>query len=567
MKTFSCIAFATIVAIINYSCSDQHSKRESNATTDSSAVAAGEKAFAANCSSCHNFRSDGIGPQLGGITAQVSDSWISRFIKNPQGAINSGDSIAVDLFKKFHAVMPSFAALQDSQLNNIIAFLHTKKAHKTFAENKDMKPVSNPIPDTIRMSAIKMDLEPFMLMPPTSKERPFTRINKMITQDHVNYVLDIRGTLYALKDKKPVLFLEMSAQEPHFIENPGLGTGLGSFAFHPGFNQNGLFYTAHTEPPHTKKADFNLNDSIKSELQWVVTEWKAGKPGAIPFSGSHRELFRADMVAGMHGVQEITFNPLSKPGDEDYGLLYISVGDGACVEEGFPSLAHQRNKVWGTVLRIDPLAHNSANGKYGIPPKNPFANDPSKLGEIYALGFRNPNRISWTDTGLMLVSNIGQANIESVNIVHNGDDFAWPLREGPFVLDYEGDMKKIYELPANDSANHFQYPAIQYDHDDGSAVSGGFEYNGTAASLLKGKYIFGDIVSGKLFYADIKNLKDGVPATVHQFKVIFKNKETTLRQLCGDRRVDLRFAKDHRGEIYILTKADGMIYHLRNPQS
>jgi len=34
------------------------------------------------------------------------------------------------------------------------------------------------------------------------------------------------------------------------------------------------------------------------------------------------------MVSGIHGVQEITFNPLAKKGDEDYGLLYIGIGDG-----------------------------------------------------------------------------------------------------------------------------------------------------------------------------------------------------------------------------------------------
>nr|MBA4168167.1 PQQ-dependent sugar dehydrogenase [Chitinophagaceae bacterium] len=167
--------------------------------------------------------------------------------------------------------------------------------------------------------------------------------------------------------------------------------------------------------------------------------------------------------------------------------------------------------------------------------------------------------------GLMLVSNIGQANLESLYIVHKADDFGWPLREGPFMLDFEGDMSKIYALPANDSIFHFTYPAVQFDHDEGNAISGGFEYNGVKAKQLKGKYIFGDVVSGKLFFVEMKNLKDGSPSAIHQFKASVKGKVKSLRDICGDSRVDLRFAKDSHGEIYILTKADGMIYQLRDP--
>ena len=79
-------------------------------------------------------------------------------------------------------------------------------------------------------------------------------------------------------------------------------------------------------------------------LQWVLTEWKTENPGAATFSGTSRELFRVNMVTGIHGVQEITFNPLSKPGDEDYGMLYIGVGDGGSVENGYPFLAHSIEK-------------------------------------------------------------------------------------------------------------------------------------------------------------------------------------------------------------------------------
>ena len=161
--------------------------------------------------------------------------------------------------------------------------------------------------------------------------------------------------------------MDMAKLKPKFINEPGLATGFGSFAFHPDFAKNGLLYTTHTEAPNSGKADFTYADSIKVTLQWVLTEWKADDPNAPTFSGTSRELLRVNMVSGIHGVQEITFNPLAKPGDEDYGLLYIGIGDGGAVEEGYPFIAHSKEKIWGTIIRIDPAGRNSANGQYGIP--------------------------------------------------------------------------------------------------------------------------------------------------------------------------------------------------------
>ena len=55
-----------------------------------------------------------------------------------------------------------------------------------------------------------------------------------------------------------------------------------------------------------------------------------------------------------------------------------------------------------------------------------------------------------------------------------------------------------------------------YDHNDGQAVTGGFAYHGRIAAL-RGKFVFGDIVAGRLFVADLAAMKkadDGIPQTV-----------------------------------------------------
>jgi glucose/arabinose dehydrogenase len=301
-------------------------------------------------------------------------------------------------------------------------------------------------------------------------------------------------------------------------------------------------------------------------LQYVLTEWKTENPGAATFSGTPRELIRINMPHIIHGIQEIAFNPLAKPGDKDYGMLYVCVGDGGAVEKGYPFLTHSPEKILGTILRIDPTGNNSSNGKYGIPQDNPFAKSQhaDTLKEIYAIGFKNPHRITWSKAGDILVSNIGESYIESINLIEPGRDYGWPIREGTFLMDPYGDITKVYPLLANDSIYHITYPVAQYDHDGGwTAISGGFEYTGRAIPQLKSKFIFGDIASGRLFYIEMADVKQGKQATIKEWKFSLEGKQRTFKELTGnDQRVDMHFGKDAQGELYILTKPDGKVYKL-----
>lgn len=464
--------------------------------------------------------------------------------------------------------MPSFAALKDDELKSLVAFLSIQKEPVQQVSKGVGKEATNPIPEAIKTSNLVGGLQLITTIPASSdsSKLPLTRISKLDYHPTTKqlFVLDLRGKLYKLQDNQPLLYMNMAELRPKFINTPGLATGFGSFAFHPEFAKNGLLYTTHTEPPRTAKADFGYADSIKVTLQWVLTEWKADNPAAANFSGKGRELFRVNMVTGIHGVQEITFNPQSKPGAEDYGLLYIGVGEGGAVENGYPFIAHNPEHVWGTVLRIDPKGNNSNNKQYGIPKHNPFAENknPRILREIYAYGFRNPHRITWSSTGQMLVSNVGHGNIESLNLVAPGADYGWPIREGTFVVDPFGNLNKVYQLPANDNMYKITYPVAQFDHDEGKAISGGFEYTGTAITQLNGKFLFGDIPSGRLFYVDMADIKQGKQAPIKEWKMSLNGKQTSFKDLIGNGRIDLHFGKDANGELYLFTKADGKVYKL-----
>jgi mono/diheme cytochrome c family protein len=553
-----------LILLVNsfFSCQNHDSATSQKNSTDSLAIY-GQRIFNANCSSCHNFKQDGIGPRLAGIMRKDSVDWIKKFVRDPKAMIESGDVHAKNIQIKFHSIMPSFPALKEMEMDQLIAFL--QKQNETPVEKEDSLAIKNPVPKKIAASNIRVELRQWLKMPATSDKEPITRISKLIkSPDNKWFINDQRGILYKIINNQPAIYLDLRKLKPKFIGEPGLATGFGSFVFHPDFSNNGLFYTTHCESAHTKPADFSIPDSINQTLQWVITEWKTKDPFSPVFDGTNRELLRIDMVTGMHGVQEITFNPLARSGEEDYGLLYIGVGDGGCVESGYSYLTNHPDNIWGTIIRIDPKGNNSRNGQYGIPGKNPFSKKTDKniVKEIYAQGFRNPNHITWTDSGLMLATNIGQANIEALNIIVKGADYGWPKREGRFEMHPAGNINRIYNLPVNDSIYHITYPVAVFDHDEGNAIGGGFQYTATAIPALKGKFLFGDIPSGRLFYANVADLKIGRQAEVKEWFITKNGKGTTLRDLCGSDRADLRFAKDEKGEIYIFTKADGKIYRL-----
>ncbi len=570
-KGLNITARAYLLLMLFNSCNFGAGLDKNSISTDSAVIARGKVSFVQYCSSCHNFRQDGIGPQLGGLTNKVTVDWMRHFISDPKIILESGDVRARQLFEKYKVVMPSFSNLNDDEMNGIIAYINTQKNPDQLLSKRDGTELSDPIPEPISLSGLVVDLKLVTQMPASidSGKLPLTRITKLDSEPNTGciFILDLRGKLYRLQDNKPIVYMDMTKLKPNFINEPGLATGFGSFAFHPDFAKNGLLYTTHSENPNSGKADFEYDDSIKVAMQWVLNEWKTGNTSAATFSGRGREILRVNVVSVMHGIQEISFNPRSKPGDKDYGMLYLGVGDGGSVDEGYSFLAHNKKRVWGTILRIDPRGNNSANGKYGIPSDNPFAKDQDNqtLGEIYAYGFRNPHRITWAKSGEMLACNIGGGNIESVNLIMPGHDYGWPVREGTFVLDPYGDLNKVYPLPTNDSIYHITYPVAQYDHDGGwTAISGGFEYSGNTLPKLAGKFLFGDIASGRLFYVEMAEIKQGKLATIKEWRISLNGNQKTLKELCGTDRPDLHFGSDAKGELYILTKADGKVYKLES---
>ena len=566
-KLFIPTALLLVLTLLSSCMSEEPKKAEQNYLRGELPVQEGMVVFNQNCASCHNFNTTEIGPNLAGITEAMDKEWIKRFIQNPQQVIENGDERAVAQFEKFGVYMPSFNYLKENELENLLAFIHKfSEGEKKNTSNRTgalINPIETPIPD----SEFILSIEDFTTIPPSSDKAPDTRINTLralpTSEGERLFIADLRGKIYEITSESPVVYLDVKNQLEGFIDQPGLGSGLGSFAFHPDFENNGLLYTTHTEPSETKVADFAVPEGAKSRLQWVLSEWKSDSPNEQTYERKRRELVRVDMVSQIHGFQELTFNPNSKPNSPDYGLLYLGVGDGGAALAGYPELCGNSTHIWGSVLRIDPLGTNSKNGKYGIPKDNPFVGTVG-LGEIWCTGFRNPHRITWDISGSdkMFISNIGQHSVEEVNLGVKGAHYGWPFREGSFVFDVNANPEMVYRPSEQDLAADFVPPVIQYDHDEGNAVSGGFVYAGSQIPSLRNTYLFGDIPRGTLFSAPLSQIENGQQAKVEKVRLEINHNPSELIDIRPNERVDLRFGQNSSGEMFLFTKSNGKVYRI-----
>lgn len=459
----------------------------------------------------------------------------------------------------------------------LLGALIAASASSLVAQSTPLLP--DPIPDPVPMGDLVLDLETFVTVPQSNNRNPRARISIMrALPDGRLFVCDLRGRLYRITQGQSSIYLNIRTHFSDFIDSPGLGTGLHSFAFHPEFAENGKFYTVHSEPWNAASADFTGPElgPRSSGHQAVVVEWTASNPAANTFSGLNREIMRVDFPGTIHGMQEIAFNPNAETGHPDYGMLYILIGEGGSYLQGGWNNQARLDSPMGTVFRIDPLGGNSANGKYGIPSENPWydSSEPNVMREIYAKGFRNPHRISWDTAGNQhaYIGDIGERNIEEINLLESGLNYGFPHREGTFKLippDSPGpDSDEIYALPENDAEFGYTYPVIQYSHlpNSGNAIILAGVYRGSNLPELYGKMIFGDIVTGRMYYANADELQQGTVTQHRELRIRVNGVEGSLLAFVGANRADLRFGFDHEGELYVMSKIDGSIRKVTGAQ-
>jgi hypothetical protein len=361
---------------------------------------------------------------------------------------------------------------------------------------------------------------------------------------------------------------------PRFDNDTGFAGGLNSFAFDPEYAANGIFYTVHMEtttapilgPTNGALPGFDTNGYTTTTAQnppvgsvarqAVLVEWRDTNTANTTFEGTAREILRVGFNSIIHPMGDLVFNPLAKPGDDDYRNLYIANGDGGAGESSSTRTIPQRlDALPGKILRITPdltlrpADELSSNGRYRIPTTGTNANPFISVSlsglrkEIWAYGFRNCHRLYWDATeNILIESEIGLHSWEEVNIIHKGANYGYSQREGAEQLFVGGanngktgsQIVPAVPFPADDtlivtglvSTVTPTYPVALYSHEDGDAMSSGFVYRGLLMPGLRGKYIFGEIVNARLFYCDLAEMiasDDGDRTTVadiHELQLI-----------------------------------------------
>ena len=381
------------------------------------------------------------------------------------------------------------------------------------------------------------------------------------------YVVDQIGEVYKINTRTGAksLFLDVkNLLVPLGI--PALGgydeRGLLGLAFHPDFATNRLFYTFSTEPPNG--ADF---PSVPVDHDNVIREWNASAPGVS------RVVLRVANPQFNHTGGGIAFGP-----DR---MLYIALGDGGGEDDqdcqigvdgtvtqghGPVGTGQDPNSILASILRINPDRHAStgalsANGQYRIPLDNPFAitfasGRANVIPEVWAKGLRNPFRFSFdTPTSQLIAGDVGQDDIEEIDVIKKGGNYGWRVKEGTFLFDPRGCEIKGFQTDGRAVRESPRFPRFaidpiaQYRHNEGIAVIAGFVYRGSAIPALKGKYVFGDYSKddakprGVLFH-----LKSPVSARRNEIEEL------------GDR-LDifvLGFGQDAAGEVYVLGNITGI---------
>jgi mono/diheme cytochrome c family protein len=448
------------------------------------------------------------------------------------------------------------------------------------------------------------------------------------------FVNDLNGRLYILdkQSKQFTTYLDFNGAEgrpglfQRFSFKLNFATGLTSFIFDPDYARNGVFYTLHMEEPAIAEPAApragvpgldvsgyattpavptpTVNDRIDREV--VLIEWTDRNIANATFEGTAREILRVQYPLAAHPLGEMTFNPVARPGDPEWRVMYLGAGDAQSGEQrDSRRLNPQRlDTLVGKILRIVPDLREHAststvseNGRYRIPTDNPFSAVDGARKEIWAYGLRNPHRLIWDvdparpSTPTLLAFVIGLVTWETVHVIHKGANSGYPLREGTQSMSPTNGMGPIPEddtIPVQISDTVTRgtvkptYPVIEYPHNreaGGDAVGNGFIYRGTLVPALRDKLVFGDITTGRVWYAnraEVLAADDGNPVTVAPIYEM----DASLRRLteekfherggqgetipgmgmvAGRGRVDVRFAEDNDGELYILTKSDGMI--------
>ncbi len=348
--------------------------------------AAGEKAYADNCSGCHGTdQAGGRGPALfnPALLKGRTDEALHATITN---GVTGGE-------------MPSFKGiLTDDQIYQVIAYL---RAH---SDEVSPKPAFVPDPtdkvirtpkQAVRLHVVARGLEvPWALA--------FLPDGRMLVTERAGRlrIIDAKGNL--LPD--PV------AGTPKVWERQD--SGLLDVAVHPDYRKNGWIYLSYADvaPGHvvTEEEANPPPGKFPAPAPPTMTVWIRGRIKDNRWVDT-QEIYRAPnaiySASGAHYGSRFLF--------DGKGHVFIAMG-----ERGNKDNAQKLDTPLGKILRF--------NDDGTIPKDNPFVNTPGAMPAIWAYGNRNPEGLAWDPgTGLLWESENGPIGGDEINIIEKGKNYGW----------------------------------------------------------------------------------------------------------------------------------------------
>ena len=274
------------------------------------------------------------------------------------------------------------------------------------------------------------------------------------------FVVEKTGGIRIVKDGVllPDPFLDLSAQV-----SSGSEQGLLGLAFDPDYATTGRFVVHYTD--------------LAGNTALVRFQVSADPDRADPASG--QVILTASQPYANHNGGQVTFGP--------DGFLYLGLGDGGSA--GDPENRGQDlSELLGSILRIDVRTGDP----YTVPPDNPFIAQPNARPEVWSYGLRNPWRFSFDRAnGDLYIADVGESQFEEIDVSPvaegsgKGVNYGWSIMEGAHCFHGAGCDQSGLTLPV-----------LEYNHNHGCSVTGGYVYRGSAIPAVQGHYFYSDLCQG-----------------------------------------------------------------------
>src|ERR1051325_7798554 len=281
------------------------------------------------------------------------------------------------------------------------------------------------------------------------------------------FIVEQRGVIKVLQpgSNTPTTFLSITNK----VLNDFGERGLLWLAFHPNYAIDRRFYVNYTR---------------QGDGATVIAQYRVSGTNANSAGTTEKILLVVPQPFANHNGGMLEFG--------NDGFLYIGLGDGGSGNDP-DNRAQNVNELLGKILRID-VNHSNGSVPYSSPSDNPFFGSTAGRDEIWAFGLRNPWRFSFDrSNGKLYVGDVGQDEIEEVDIITRGGNYGWRVFEGTRCTGND---------PGLCDPNNYLFPIAQYDHGNPEvrcAITGGYVYRGARGAVSSGAYIFGDYCSGEIY--------------------------------------------------------------------